>query len=374
MKIVQIIHSLRRGGAERVCLQLAGGLKKKGHEVTVLSLYRNNDYGELIQAHGLRHIGLHDGDENGLSRDFFRLVRRLRREVAIIAPDIVHVHLPTAALVAFFAWRRAQVFTIHSTKEFFWGQESLSQKVLCLLSRIAMKKSSTSLVAVSGDSADAYRRFYHLEKEVRVVKNGVDTEMFSLGERGSGRVQDLMTRIIMVGTLCETKNQKMALHAMQLLKLGGHNVQLTVVGDGPQKDELIALAKKLGVEREVVFAGQRKDVKQLMGSSDLFWHTSRYEGLPMVLLEAMAMKLPVICTDIDGVKQICRHEESALLAAVDDCLQLASHTELVISRPAFAEQMALNAHALVMSSYTNEQMVCGYERLYREMHFKADRA
>jgi len=147
----------------------------------------------------------------------------------------------------------------------------------------------------------------------------------------------------------------------------GRDFTLVLVGDGPQRDSLHRLALELGLGKKVVFAGYRHDAREILGSSDLFVMSSDMEGLPIVLLEALSAKVPVVATRVGGIPEVVAHQESGLLVPNGDPEALAKAICDTLDNPSLARARAVQARtwfdehatAQVMAEQTKQVYVWG---------------
>lgn len=145
------------------------------------------------------------------------------------------------------------------------------------------------------------------------------------------------------------------------------NLVTLIAGDGPQRAELEDLAARLGLTERVRFLGWRTDAVELLGTLDIFCMSSRWEGCPMVLLEAMAMRCPVVATDIGGVREIVVNEDTGLLVAPDDSEALARAVLRLLAANAERERMGEAGRRRVEQRFSAEKMLAAYARLYRNL-------
>ncbi len=283
------------------------------HEVVVLA-------SDAVRRPGFLVYELSDGHEEGLRtlrlrycRPWFRpaamlcqligmvaALRRLRREGW--KPQIVHAHVYSAGLPAVVLGRVARAGVVIS--EHYTGfQRGLITGYDLLTARVAFR--SADLVApVSHDLAQHVRSLAPGTR-VRVVENPVDTAVFHPAapprqQPGSA------TRLLTVAALTEKKGHLDLLHALADLRRDGHDLALDLVGDGELRSALQQRVGELGLDGAVRFHGERSkaQVAEAMRAAQLFVLPSRFENLPVVLIEAMASGLPAVATAVGGVPEL----------------------------------------------------------------------
>ena len=140
-----------------------------------------------------------------------------------------------------------------------------------------------------------------------------------------------------------------------------------IAGDGPQRKDLEDLAVQLGLTGRVNFLGWRDDAVEIVGALDIFCMSSRWEGCPMVLLEAMAMRRPVVATDIGGVREIVINEETGFLVPLDEPRALADAILRLLEVDAERERFGEAGRRRVEERFSAEGMLDAYGRLYRNL-------
>jgi glycosyltransferase involved in cell wall biosynthesis len=175
------------------------------------------------------------------------------------------------------------------------------------LVNMAAFRGSRFIVVNSEDVKTYVRREYRApEGRLRVVQNGVDTERFCPAGLPTS-VSELQARpIVSVGRLVRQKNHARFLDAAARLLVELPQLRFAIVGEGPLRPPLEAQAQQLGIADRVSFLGERRDVDVILRSASLLWLTSDWEGMPNVVLEAMASGVPVICTNVGGTREIVR--------------------------------------------------------------------
>lgn len=193
---------------------------------------------------------------------------------------------------------------------------------------------------------------------VRSIPAGV--EAFSLEHRDTARARP---RIGTIARLDPLKNLDDLLRALALLS----EVELEIVGDGPDRARLEGLAHELAVADRVRFAGWSDQTRPWLARWDAFVLPSRSEGLPLVILDAMLAELPVVATPVGSVGEAIRHEQTGLLVPVGDPAGLASAVNRLLGDPVLAGALTAAARAHVLAHYTAPAMARGYEALYAEI-------
>jgi glycosyltransferase involved in cell wall biosynthesis len=143
--------------------------------------------------------------------------------------------------------------------------------------------------------------------------------------------------------------------------------RFVIVGDGPQRDELVALARDLGIADRVIFAGFRTDVPDLMSAFDLFVLASVFEPFGLVLVEAMALEKPVVASRVNGIPEVVADGEAGLLVPPRDPHALAEAAARLLRDQALARHMGQAGRGRVLARFTVEAMAGKTMALYEEI-------
>jgi glycosyltransferase involved in cell wall biosynthesis len=169
-----------------------------------------------------------------------------------------------------------------------------------------------------------------------------------------------------VARLDPIKNHRLALEAVQQLIRSRPDVQFWIVGEGPERPAIKALCKQLQLESHVKLLGERRDVPELWNAADAAVLTSHSEGIPLVLIEAMAAGLPVAATNVGGIPEIVTSGAEGQLTAPGDADALAAQLEAFATSPELRERMGAAGRRRA-EGFTEDRMISSYERLYRSM-------
>jgi glycosyltransferase involved in cell wall biosynthesis len=198
------------------------------------------------------------------------------------------------------------------------------------------------------------------ESKVETIPNGIDTERFVPGE---DEADEPPTSLLYVGRIDEVKNVTLLIEAMALLAdRGDESYELTVVGDGDQRDECEKLAVERGVADRIEFVGWQSDVVPYYQRHDVFVLPSVAEGLSNVLMEAQACGLPVVTTDVGGAREVVG---AGAVVRPGDASALAEGIERVADLR--SPELARTARNHVVDAYSLQAMGEGYAALYEEL-------
>lgn len=361
LSIVHVLSSFGTGGQERVALELAKQQRAAGHRVSALSLAEppEGPISTLFQASGVHTASI---PKRGPSFDP-SLAVRLAQYGSKLRVDVVHTHNPQALVYGAPAAALARTPCVH-TKH---GVNPDPSRRMWL--RRAASKMVDAYVAVTPTLARlAVDRAECDPTKLRVVPNGIDTNHFAPDAEARARVRaelgipENAWVVGTVGRLSPEKNQGLLIDAMApMLDPRRH---LVIVGDGPEQEKLAARARATLRPERIHFTGARQDVAALLASFDAFALTSDSEGLPLVLLEAMAVGVPVVATAVGGVPDLVEHGKTGSLVAPGDGTALLTELVRLSTRPQSALETAGVARRLVLERHSTEHMARAYENLY----------
>jgi glycosyltransferase involved in cell wall biosynthesis len=366
VKIVFIIDSLRRHGTQRFLSQLARGLHNLGYQQTVVALSNASD--PDIQ-HNLVSAGcsmLRIGKWALLLGGFgwWRLVgvlKQLRSEIVVTMLDFADtLGRPAARL----AGCRALVTSIRARNlaKPSW-QRWVDRKTIRWADKVVFN---------SRQVVDYARRHEGvLENQVVVIPNGVEDLFARSGALRSSYRQQLRllpetTLLGSVGRLYPQKNLSLLLHACATLSTR-RQWAILLLGDGPERTRLLSLAGKLGLADRLIWLGSRDDIEGWLAAMDIFVHTANFEGMPNAVMEAMAMRLPVVATNVDGIRDLIEEGISGCLLPPDDINGFARRIGELIERPDLARRLAEKAHHDVLERFGMNRMIQAYDDLFQSL-------
>lgn len=356
--IVHVLSSYGVGGQERVALDLAIGQQARGHQVSVISLAPEPD-GAMAYEFAQAGIATSRAPKHGgLDPTLVpRLALHLRRSKA----DVVHTHNPLPLIYGAPAARLAGAAAIHTKHGVNPG--SRGHRWL----RRAAAQLTHAFVAVS-PTTEAQARQQHDAPpgKISTIANGIRLDRYAPDPeaRAAARVELGLGDAWVIGTvgrLDQFKNQAMLVRAAAPLL--SSSVRLVIIGEGDARPEVLAAIAALPEPRWVVMTGRRMDVPKLVHAFDVFALSSKSEGLPLVVPEAMAAGLPIIATSVGGLPSVVDHGVTGLLVPVEEEAFREALAQLAGDR-ALAKTMGTKAREVALDRYSHDRMVDQYLALY----------
>lgn len=300
-----------------------------------------------------------------------RVVSELRKAVERRAPDVVVTyHVKSHFLVRLSGLRRRCAWVAYHHGYTTTDAKMLAYNRLDRWSLPAADRVVTVCDAFARELEEARgvarEKLFVLHNSITKGREVSAEEIARLKRRLSLREGERV--VLTIGRLSREKAQADLVRAFGLLARSSTqmNARLVVVGEGPERVRLEALASELGLRERVVFAGQTRDVAPFYAVADVFALPSHSEGSPYVLLEALEAGLPVVATAVGGVPEIVTDEESALLVAPRDEEALARALARLLSDAALARALTSKASALIATRHAPATYMRALARLYSE--------
>ena len=352
IKIAYILPAPAGGGAEKFTLDLLNNLDKDRFSLTVVFYKRSGFFYEDFKNSGAEIIML--PERRRLSfLNFFKLVKALK----IIKPDIVHTQLG-GDYYGFFAGRLAGIKQFVSTLQNVEIGQPFFRRFLvgfCL-------RRFDKIVAISkAVAADAKIR-YRLKIPPIIIYNGLEIDKF-LNNNRLYQKKEIIT-IGSVGRLVSQKNFPVLISA--LAKIKDRAFVCLLVGEGPDKDKLQTLINQADLDKKILLLGRQKNIKAFLDSLDVFVLPSAWEGLGIAALEAGLNALPVIVSDVDGLKEVVTDGEDGWYFKSNDSSDLANKITYLLDNldnPEI-ETKAKKLQAKIKTNFAIEKITHDYEKLY----------
>ena len=301
IKLVVGISDFRVGGAQKVVSDMLGYLNTNDFEIHLITLFQS-ELEETFFSTVPEHIKIHKFSFRGFYdyaswHQLFKLMKSL-------GPDVVWSHLYFSNTV-FRLLKPLLLYQVVSVEHNTYVNRTLPQRLVNTFLALFTYK----IVAVSSFVAEYTARHEYISiKKFSVIHNGVKVDMLKEQTKNTNRESILHSLslkpehklIVNVGQLIYQKNQELLIEAFALFVKNKPQYRLVILGEGSQRSKLETLIERLGLQDMVLLPGIKKNVAEFMGSSDLFILSSRFEGFPIVAIEALACGLPIISTPVSA--------------------------------------------------------------------------
>lgn len=352
MKIVQVMPDFGLAGAETMVENLSCGLAAEGCDVLVISFFDlHTAITERIENRGIKIKYL--GKKRGFDPS---IISKMRKIIKAYQPDVIHTHryvLPYAFLASR-GFKAKRVHTVHNVAQ------KEQTKVGKNINRVLFRYFNVVPVALSKEIQRTIQEVYGLpDNRIPVVFNGIDLSRCIVKE--SYARKDTFT-VLHIGRFMDVKNHELLLRSFARFKGQHSDARLQLLGDGELKENMMQLAGQLNITDAVEFAGLQSNVYPWLHNADVFILPSKFEGMPMTLIEAMGTGLPIIASNVGGIPDMLSSQKEALLIEPKE-EKIIEALEMVYSDAKKREYWGRNA--LQRSSlFSSQAMARKYLQLY----------
>lgn len=385
IRVVQLFYTfdieVGGGGLSLFAIELGKRLDPDRFEVSLCSLgYYDTSLGKdrisRLNQSGVKAYEAAKWDDSKPYHSFTNSFRMLKRELQENPVDILHSHSEYTDITAMLLklCRRAPriLRTVHYGFHEEWNRKPLRRALLTNFSypilfdaEIGINNANTERLnrrfvakllqkkAIRIPNAISFERFTNIHVDVKAKKD-------SLGIPPDAQI------IGTVGRLADQKGFNFLIDAAHLVLQEHPQVYFLIIGDGPLADEHREQTQSLGIENQVLFTGGRTDVVELLVCMDLFASSSLWEGLPTVILEAIAADVPILATDIPGTNELIQHGFNGWLVRPYDAQALSEGILTLIKSPSLRTQLALQAKETLVK-YSIDSIAREYEILYQNL-------
>lgn len=349
--IVHIIPTLRYGGAERVVVDVVNHLDEKRFRFTILLLSHDHPLKSLV-----RHADIVEVEKKGkISMHLFGDIRKQLRE---LAPDIVHTHLFGADVWGRVAARQLHIPVVTTEHNINKGEGIVKHGV-----KYWLGDTSCAHIAPSEAVASYMSRAYDIpKKNISVIRNGINTRDF-LDVHAPAWKSPL--RFLLIGRLSKQKGHLLALNALAQMKQ--FDWRLTIVGEGEERGAILRAVDRLKLADRVTLLPPTRDTAAVYTAHDIVLVPSLWEGLGLVVMEAMAAGRLVIGSEIGGIPELITHNTTGLLFDSGDVKSLRSILGWCVHNQEKLAPIAEAGRAYAKEHFDVQNMVEGYERVYRSI-------
>jgi len=364
--ICHLVLRLGVGGTERLVCEMCRDLARDYH-VLICCLDDLGHWGKTLRQEGFIVYPLYRSPGIDFSV-VFQLAKLFKRhQVALVH---AHQYSPFfyGALSRLIYPKAKLLFMEHGRH---WPEVKKPWKNL--FNRVLLQPLTHEIVAVSQEVRERLVTYEGLcRKKIRVIYNGIkDIPRIPKGEKTLLRTQwglgpDKFV-VATLGRLDPIKNLPMFLMALAIARRKNPSLQGLIIGDGPERERLETLVKRLGLEREVVFTGFREDAVRILQMADTFVLSSFSEGTSLALLEAMAAGLPCVVTDVGGNPEVVEDGQTGVVVPSEDVVKMAAAFSLLAENQDLACKMGRAARKRFEDHFTFTKMMQEYRALYRQM-------
>lgn len=348
IKLVTVLNGLGMGGAEHVAYEIIKNLDYDKYEPHVIC------YGERLNTPLENDMdAICQVDYLGLSGPIgIKEMIRVMRHISRTTPDIIHAHMGgvTFSIPWALFHRKPLVVTVHTKPE-----KAFSKKNEKLL-RYALSKKGTKVVAVSEDNYAKVKTYLGIDDDrIQFVNNGIDIEKYH-NKAHDGFV------FLNVARQDDNKNQASIIRAFDIIKETNSNTYLYLVGDGPTHDALEKMIADRKLQDMVFLPGMTSSPEYYYAMADVYIQSSHREAMPLSVLEAMAAGLPIISTDVGGMRDVVK--ENGILINDNSDQELIDAMNLLINETKDDRRYRASESKRIVERYSSREMAIKYMGIY----------
>lgn len=375
-KIIYVIDDLQIGGAAKVVLDICSSVDLDRYDI---SIYLMGDRMHMLESYSLdpriaiRTFGIEFDQDFSfwayLSRGLRPSVssenfRKVLEAAEVDQPDLLHVHLmPRDLNIGILIRERTGCALLYTQHLSNFSYQSLGTKLLGLILRLTYRKYDIIAVSTSVRDEIVENKLVGTKRTLFLIENKLNLESFVPTLRSTR--QNL--RVVYVARISSSKGHEDLLRAWTILQEEAPGTKLILVGPDGMDGQVQFLAKELNVAASVEFVGPHHRVVEVLNDSDIAVFPSHQEGLPLALLEKMAMQLPVIVSDIPSLLSIVEDNENGLVFRCRDSTHLAQKLAMLIRDPDLRKRLGEKGRKTVEERFGSRNIALPNEAVYEEI-------
>ena len=378
MKILHVITSLNRGGAEIHLLNLVSEQVKNGHKVIVAYWKEDADLLKFFRKLNISTICLNKNKffiENFIVINFFFCSLKLNRIISSFNPEIIHAHLPFSETICFvnlFFYKKAKfIISKHLDTVFFSRNNKRKSFLGKNLERLISKKAEKIICISNAVKKFMSSNYMKIDlNKLETIYYGLDFKLYNDDKKNLKivKIKKKLKGKKIIGTISRLVPQKRLddmINAFKIYNLKYEkNSRLIIVGKGPDKSKLKLLSSELGISDKIIWIDYLSDIKGFFSLIDIFCLTSEHEGFGIVTLEAFYNKKPVICSKAGSLPEIVKNKfngisipknKKHLFPLYFDFLMIKKNRNNIIA----------NAQKILKKKFTNKEMYNKTNNIYK---------
>jgi glycosyltransferase involved in cell wall biosynthesis len=367
MNIVHLAASPFFGGPERQMLGLSRHLSSPWRSIFLSFAEggKSEPFLSQLRGHGIEALALQSNTPH-----YFRAVREVADHLRRVQADVVCCHGYKADLVGLRAARQAGVPVVSVSRG--WTAATWKVRVYEWLDRRSLPRMD-AVVCVSEGQAAKVRRCGVPPDRLRVIRNSIETDRFGeADEPGRAFLQSHfprpMRRIVgAIGRLSPEKGFRHLVEAAALVAKHANDIGFVLFGDGPLREDLAHRIEQMGLKKQFILAGFRPDLDRWLPNFDLLALPSYTEGLPNVVLEAFASRVPVVATAVGGTPEVVDDGVNGFLVPPGESEPLAQRMMDALANETQRQTMGMAGYYRVRDQFTFDAQCAQYQQLFREL-------
>lgn len=366
IKILETIRQGQVGGGETHVLDLVRGIDKNKFEVEVLS-FTSGPMVDQLRAMGIQTHVIHT------EKPFdFRIWKQVGQLIEKNHYDIIHAHGTRAASNVFYSsytYGIPMIYTVHGWS-FHSHQNVLTRKFREFSEYFLTKKSTVTVLVSKSNEDDGIKKFGLKNSEV--IYNGINSNKFNPDKTYHDIRQELgipkdKTLVGYMVRMTEQKDPFTLIKAIKQISLVNQDIMFLIVGNGDLLPATKQLADELGINEQIIFSDFRNDIPAILQAIDIYCLPSLWEGMPIGLLEAMAMGKACIASSVDGTKELIKDHINGLLIQPKDDQNLAKKILELHYQPELRKRLGEEAKLEIAKKFSLTTMIKRIEAMYEQI-------
>lgn len=349
--VVEMINALPYGGAERCLIDIINNCDPDKFRFTLMVFKDNLEMKDEIKRKDVEIVLVPKKGRIG-----YGFISDIKKELSLLKPDVVHTHLFIADFWGRIAARKLNIPVVTTEHNFNLDDGWMRNRLKRLLRNYSSAYASTS------EAIKMYmEKEYHI-KDANVIRCGVDLEKFS--DVPDTKIQEPF-RFVMIGRLTKQKGHEVALNALK--KIADYNWHLDIVGAGELRNNLEEMTKKFGLKDKVSFLNPTRDIPKVFASNQILLMPSLWEGLGIVIMEAMAAGRLVIGSKIGGIPELISDKKTGFLVQSNDVEVLALQIEWCFENQDLCSDVASSAREYALKNFGVDNMAKKYADIFLDV-------
>jgi glycosyltransferase involved in cell wall biosynthesis len=359
---MQITHDLDIGGLQQVVVNICKTIDRSIFDISVLCLRRKGEFAPAVEEMGIEVLSIPQPAAGADYLSFLKVAGILKRKRI----QVIHTHntqpFIDGTIAALLSGVKKIIHTDHA--------RDFPDKKRYMVAEWLMSQFASRVVGVSDHTSQNLERYERISRrKIVTIVNGIDENLYNITiDRKKKRKElglSIRGPVIGLGVrLTEQKGITYLLQAMPLIIKAFPDISLVIAGKGPLRDSLIDESNALGISDNVYFVGPRLDMPELLKLFDLYVLPSLWEGLPMVLLECMAARCPILATRVGGNAIAITHDYTGSLIEPGNPARIAGETIRILSDEQVRKRYSITGYDVLRRHFTAEIMTRKYEKLY----------
>ena len=386
MKVLRILNRFNLGGPTHNASFLTKFLEPEFNTKLIAGIKLDSEHGSefMLSKLGIKPIYVKEMHRELSIYNDFKAFLEIKNIIREFKPDIVHTHAAKSGALGRLAAISENVpiilHTFHGhVFHSYFGK--IKSKIYIIIERF-LAKYSTKIIAISELQKKDLVNNYSIcnDEKIEIIPLGFDLEIFEVGNddkrakfRESFNLDHDSIAIGIIGRLTKIKNHELFIKsANNLLKRSSKKLKFFIIGDGEEKDNLKGIADNLGIKfreaelskNQLFFTSWIKNIDHALAGLDIIALTSLNEGTPVTLIEAKASKKPIISTDVGGVRDIIKNQETGILVKSNDADDFSKKLEELVENEEMRNRIAENGYEAIKQKFSYTRLVEDMRSLY----------